>query len=433
MRLELKIFNIKDVQFGERTFISDGVLFIDRSELKNLILQDRVFENVEIELAHPGERCRIVKVLDVIEPRAKISPGDEDFPGAVGRQMHVGRGQTGVLRGTAIVLSDYREIHEQSISGDPNGEIIDMYGPGAEIGIYGKTHNIVILATSSHKINTHKYMTALKIAGLKTASYLGKVTRDLLPDEIEVYELPPLTEIPLGKEKLPRVVYIFQILTLQFDPILGEPVLYGKNISDIVPTIIHPNEILDGAITSPFPTLNLQTYHIQNHPIIKELYKRHGNELLFIGVIIMTAPNNVSDIERVAHMASGIAKYILGADGAILTKAGGGAPELTMARTAQLCEQLGIKTTLAMVHMGADISDAKYGATTIFSMPEVDAIVSMGIPFMELKLPSVDRVIGRPSLEKEGPKISEEIIRSIRWIKGSQCQIGTTRLKAVRY
>lgn len=433
MRLELKIFDIKDVQFGDKTFFSDGILFINRSELKNLLLQDKNFDNIEIELAHPGERCRIIKVLDVIEPRAKISEGDEDFPGVIGRQMTVGKGSTGVLRGAAVILSDYRDAHEQSISGDPNGEIIDMYGPGAEIGLYGKTHNIVILANPSPKINTQKYMSSLKIAGLRTASYLGKVTKNLPPDEIEVYELYPVTEIPLRNERLPRVVYIFQILTLQFDPIPGDPVLYGKNIADIVPTIIHPNEILDGAITSPLPALNLQTYHIQNHPIIKELYRRHGKELLFIGVIIMTAPNNVSDIERVASMASGLAKYILGADGAVLTKAGGGAPELTMARTAQLCEQLGIKTALAMVHMGADISDAKYGATTIFSMPEVDAIVSMGIPFMDLKLPSVDRVIGRPSLQKEGPPISGEIVRSIRWIKGSQCQLGTTRLKAVRY
>jgi len=433
LRLELNIFHIMDIQFGEKSSLSNGVLFINPRELKELLLQDKNFTNVDIELAHPGEKCRIVKVLDVIEPRAKISEGAEDFPGVVGGQVCVGEGETSVLRGAAIVLSDYREIRELGTSGDPNGEIIDMDGPGAEISIFGKTHNLVLLATPSNRTSTQKYMASLKIAGLKTASYLGRLVKNLFPDEKEIYELPPLTEITSGKEKLPRIVYIFQILSLQFEPIPGEPVLYGKNVSDIVPTLIHPNEVLDGALTSPFPALNLQTYHIQNHPIIKELYKRHGKELLFIGVILTIAPNNVTDIERVSNIASGMAKYILGADGAILTKAGGGAPELTMARTAQRCEQLGIKTAIAMVHMGADISDAKYGATTIFSMPEVDAIVSMGIPFMELKLPPVNRIIGRPNLDFETPSITGEITRAIRWIKGSQCQIGTTRLKAVRY
>lgn len=429
MRLELNIFNIKDIQFGDKTTLSNGILYVNPEELKNFLLQDKNFSNMNIELAHPGERCRIVRVVDVIEPRAKIGP-EENFSCGIGRQVNAGKGHTSVLKGAAIVLSDYRETHELSISGDPNGEIIDMYGPGAEIGLYGKTHNIVILATPSERITPLKYFASLKIAGLKVSSYLGKVAKNLQPDEKEIYELPSIPEILREKEKLPKVVYIFQILTLQFEPIPGDPVLYGKNIPDIIPSLIHPNEILDGAITSPLPTLNLQTYHIQNHPIIKELYKRHGKELLFIGVIIMTAPNNVNDIERVANIASGLAKYILGADGAILTKAGGGAPELTMAKTAQLCEQLGIKTAIAMVHMGADISDPKYGATTIFSMPEVDAIVSMGFPFMELKLPKVERVIGRPT---QGDSISGEIIRSIRWIKGSQCQIGTTKLKAIRY
>jgi glycine reductase len=229
------------------------------------------------------------------------------------------------------------------------------------------------------------------------------------------------------------VTYIFQILSLQFQAIPGEPVLYGTNAEGIVPTILHPNEILDGAITSAFPALNIQTYHIQNHAIIKELYKKHAKELCFSGVIVTTAPNNIYDYERIADKVASLAKYVIGADGAILTKTGGGAPELVMARTAQRCEQLGVKTALAMLHMGADIRDARYNATTIFSMPEVDAIVSMGYPFMELSLPPVDRIIGRPGLSYDGPPIEGEIVKAIRWIKGSQCQLGSSKLMAVRY
>ncbi len=433
MRLELEILNIKDIQFADKTTISDGVLYIDRRELQELLEEDSRFSKVDIELAHPGEKCRILQVLDVIEPRAKTSEGSEDFPGAVGRQGTAGEGSTCVLRNTAVILSDYRETREVTTSRDPNGEIIDMSGPGAEISIYGKTHNVVLLASPKDRISTPDYQAAVKIAGLKTAAYLAKAGTGLKPDETEVYDLPPLTEITRDMKNLPKVVYIFQILTLQFEPIPGEPVLYGNNAAGIMPTILHPNEVLDGAVTSPLPALNVQTYHIQNHAIIKELYKRHGKELCFTGVIAMTAPNNVSDIERVSHMAANLAKYIMGADGAVLTKTGGGAPELTMARTAQRCEQVGIKTAIAMLHMGADISDAKYAAATIFSMPEVDAIVSMGGPFMELTLPAVDRIIGRPGFSPEAPPINGEIVRAIRWIKGSQCQLGSSRLTAVRY
>jgi glycine reductase len=292
----------------------------------------------------------------------------------------VGKGSTCVLRGVAVVISDYREGCEISISRDPNGEIIDMFGPGAEVSSYGKTHNVVLLPTPVDGTSAREYMVALKIAGLKTSAYLAKGGKGTTPDETEVYQLPALTEITGGFEKLPRVVYIFQLLTLQYEPIPEDPVLYGKNVDNIVPTLIHPNEILDGAVTSPIPALNVETYQIQNHPIIKGLYKRHGRELCFTGVIVTTAPNNVADIERVSNIAANMAKYILGVDGAVLTKTGGGAPELTMARTAQRCEQLGIKTAIAMAHMGADISDARFGATTMASIKSMQ--LSMSRPFM---------------------------------------------------
>lgn len=426
MRLELDIFDIKDIQFAEKTSLKGGVLYISLAEMREILEKDPRISRVGIELAHPGERCRILQVADVIEPRAKISKcGDIPDP--------IGQGRTSVLRGAAVVLSDYRENGEVTTSKDPNGEIIDMSGPAAEIGIYGKTHNIVLMPYPEGGVTTHDYLAALKVAGLEAAEYLARAGEVLEPDEIEVYDLPCLTEIAGSMENLPKVTYIFQIISLQFEPIPGEPVLFGSRADRIVPTILHPNEILDGAVTSPLPALNVQTYQIQNHPIIRDLYQRHGKDICFAHVIVATAPNNVADYERVAGITAGMAKGVIGADGAILTKTGGGAPELVMARTAQRCEQVGIRTAIAMIHMGADISDTKFGASTIFSMPEVDAIVSMGIPFMELTLPPVDRIIGRPSFSQEGPPINGEIVKAIRWIKGSQCQLGGSALTSVRY
>lgn len=432
MKLDLDFIHIADVQFGPQTQINGRVLTINEAELKQLLLQDRRFASIEIALTHPGEACRIVQVVDVMEPRAKTD-GGPDFPGAVGPQSTAGTGRTCVLEGTAVLLSDYREVRETTTSNDPNGEIIDMTGPAADVGIYGKTHNIVLLPLPAAGTSTLDYLAALKRAGLKAATYLGRVGKGVAPDRTETYDLPPVAPHANGQARLPRVAYIFQIYTQQFDPIPGDPILYGGQADGIAPTLLHPNEVLDGALTSQLPALNVQTYHIQNHPMIRELYRRHGKELWFSGVIVMTAPNNVPDIERSSALAASLAKNQLGVDAVVLTKIGGGAPELTMARTAQRCEQLGIRTTIAMLHMGADIKDVRFGATTIFSMPEVDAIVSMGGPFMELTLPTVDRVLGRPGPGPLGDAIASQQIRVIRWIKGAQCQLGTGLLKAVRY
>jgi glycine reductase len=428
MKLQLNIVSIRDVQMAEETTIRAHVLHINREELRGLLLQDARFADIGIELARPGEKCRIVQVVDVIEPRAKADGAGENFPGIVGGQVTAGQGITFVLKGVAVVMSDNREIRELTTSRDPNGEIIEMYGPGAQIGAYGMTCNVVLLPTPAAGIGAAEYLTALKIAGVRTAAYLGSAAKGIIPDDTKVFELPPLLS-QAGQSRLPKVAYIFQLFTHQFEPIPAEPVLYGKRVDGIAPCLIHPNEVLDGAITSPIPALNLQTYQIQNHAMIEELYQRHGKDLWFVGVVLATAPNNMPEVERVSHQTASLVANVLGVDGVVLTKTGGGAPELTMARTAQLCEQMGIKTVVALLHMGVD----KSGAATIFNMPEVNAIVSMGEPWMELQLPAVDRVIGRAGLTPEGPAVTDAMVRPIRWIKGSQCQLGSSKLRAVSY
>jgi Glycine/sarcosine/betaine reductase component B subunits len=86
MRLGLDILNIKDVQFAEKTSLSGGVLSINRRELQGLLQADRRLSRVDIELAHPGDKCRILQVADVIEPRAKTRGSGNDFAGTLGRQ-----------------------------------------------------------------------------------------------------------------------------------------------------------------------------------------------------------------------------------------------------------------------------------------------------------------------------------------------------------
>lgn len=432
MRLELQIVKIRGIQFGDKTAVQSGVLTINRNELVAILEQDKRLGRVDIELAHPGESCRIFQVADVIEPRAKILEGNVDSIRMAGKHPQTGEGKTCVLSGAAVVLIDNRKIGEDSAGMDPRDHIIDMFGPGSEAGIFGKTFNIVLIPQQTVRTNALEYQAALKVVGTRTATYLALAGKDVEPDDVEVYDLPSLAEVSKGLEGLPKVIYIYQILSLQYEPIPGEPTFFGAQAGGIAPTILHPNQILDGAVTSALPGLNMQTYRIQNHPLIKELYRLHGKDLCFSGVVATVAPNNIYDMDRIANTTAAMAKWVVGADGAILTKAGGGAPELAMAKTAQRCEQLGIKTAIAMLHMGADASDTKYGATTIFNLPEVDAIVSMGFPFTTLKLPPVARVIGTPE-ETQRTSGGEVLIKPLGSIYGTLCQLGSSKHTAVRY
>jgi sarcosine reductase len=281
-------------------------------------------------------------------------------------------------------------------------------------------------------VSKQDYMMGAKIAGLKTAVYLAKLGRDLNPDETQVFDNMLLSGYPKGVGDLPRVAYVFQVMATQQGVVPHEPILYGNNVDKIVPTVLHPNEILDGALVSPFRAWGMDTYSIQNHPIIQEIYRRHGTELNFTGVIVVIASENISENQRSAIMASNLAKWVLGADGIILTKSGGGAPEVPMAMIAQRCEELGIKTTIALWHIPVDTNDTR-GGLVVFNMPELDAIVSAGTPWQKVKLPSVERIIGTPVERPEATPVVGEIERMLRWIRGSQDQVGGGRLRGIEY
>lgn len=432
MKLQLDMTQVKDVRFSDRTSLVDGLLHINHSELKALLQKDSRLGKVDLELAHPGEKCRILQVCDVVEPRAKVGEGRADFPGALGGQGTVGEGRTFVLRGAAVVTSLSTKAVEGAGDRDPDGEIIDMSGPAAELSRYGRTHNIVLLPHPADGIRQQDYMMGAKIAGLKAAVYLAKAAQGVPPDETAVYEIDPLLGTGDKGRDLPRVAYIFQVIATQQGIVPQESILYGSQIDRIVPTVLHPNEVLDGALVSPFRAWGMDTYSIQNHPLIEELYRRHGRELYFSGVIVTIASENISENKRIAVMASNLAKWIIGADGVVLTKSGGGAPEVPMAMIAQRCEQLGVKTTLAVWHVPADIKDTK-GGVVVFNMQELDAVVSLGTPWEKVLLPAVTRVIGSPASSPQGPPIDGEIERMLRWIRGAEDQVGGGSLTGVQY
>ncbi len=420
MRLQLDIHEVKDAQSGARTEFKDGTLTVNRAELVGVLAGDGRLAEVQIELARPGEKCRIARVIDVIEPRARDPQSGPDFPGALPNtatgKRSAGDGRTAVLRGAAVVLCEPLAPGARGA-----GDFIDMFGPAAEMTPYGRCRNVVVLARPGAETTTAQYHIALKVAGLKAAAYLARAALDTAADVEETYELAS------GPAGLPRIAYVFQVLTNQFEPLHGDPVLYGDNVERIVPTVLHPNEVLDGALVAPYSSNFMETFSIQNHPIVQQLYRRDGKELLLAGVIITNAPNNVPEIERAATMAANLAKYTLHADGAVLTKIGGGAPELTMARTAQRCEELGVRTALAFLHMGIDTTDISPKPATIFNAPEIDAMVSMGAPVgLGISLPVPDRVIG-------GEPDKGEPSRGMRQVKGAMSQIGASKLVAVRY
>lgn len=419
MRLDLGCIHIEDVRFGVKTAIENHVLSIDRQELASLVEQEPLFEHVEIDLAHPCASCRVIRVLDVVEPRYRLH--GPNFPGALDANGLVGDGQTRALKNVAVIETDQMAAQSRNV--------IDMSGPAANYSPFANTHNVVLLPYPKPGADKDDYRLAVKKAGLKTATYLAAAAKDVAPHETQTFELPPVASNQ-GPKDLPRIAYVFPMHSHQHPTQQKETVFYGSNIQGFMPTIVHPNEILDGALMFSYSAF---TWFAQNHPVIHELYRRHGRDLWFAGVVLTIAPATVSEKERNAYLCARLAKETLAADGIIATKIGGGAVDTDLMMIYTRAEEMSMKAALIIME--------RYPDTGITFVPaNVNALVTPGLTRDAITLPAVARVVGGDTIaldnanpDNSNPGITltparEELNLWIGDIVGAISQVGASRL-----
>ena len=135
MKLELGKIQIGDIQFADRTYIENHVLYVNKEEVEKMVLEDDKLLECHLDIARPGDATRITPVKDVIEPRVKVSGGGEIFPGVIGKvSPTVGEGRTHALEGCCVVTVG-------RIVGFQEG-VIDMSGPAADYCPFSKTVNM---------------------------------------------------------------------------------------------------------------------------------------------------------------------------------------------------------------------------------------------------------------------------------------------------
>jgi glycine reductase len=417
MRLELRWSVVDDLAAGSATRLAGRRLEVDVDGLRALLSADPRLTGIRLDLVHPGERCRIGRVFDVFAPRAKLD-GSEDFPGVLGGVARAGQGTTLALDGVAVIATDQQTDNVGTLA------VIDMAGPNAELSAFGRTRNLVISAWPTPGAERSDYLAAVRHAALKAAVYLARTAREAKPDRVEVFELPPSPRVPPELAHLPRVAYVFQIHSHQRPTGVDEGILYGDPVRRMLPTIVHPNEVLDGAVLRGFMGRSVTTWATQNHPMIRALYAAHGRTLWFAGVVVTVAQATEPERVRSAFLAAGLVAHTLGADGAVLTKIGGGAPHVDMAQAASQCEALGVKTTAIVEDMSTDGSAE---GMLLFDLPGVDSLVNVGSSQEPITLPAMDRVVGADDL---APKLLGESRATYGGLCGAIEQVGATRVMA---
>jgi glycine reductase len=414
MRLELRWSDVADVVAGPATRLTRGRLEIDLDGLRALLAADPRLTGLRLDLVHPGERVRIGRVFDVFAPRARLD--GEDFPGVLGPVERVGHGRTLALAGLAVVATDQQTDNVGPLA------LLDMAGPNAALSVFAGTHNLVLSAWPAAGVERSEYLAAVRQAALRAAVHLARAAREAEPDRLEVLELPPSPRVPADLAHLPRVAYVFQVHSHQRPTGLDEGIVYGDPVRRMLPTILHPNEILDGAVVRGFMGRSSTTWATQHHPVIRALYAHHGRTLWFAGVVITVAHATEPERVRAAFLTAGLVAHALGADGAVFTKIGGGAPHVDMAQAAAQCEALGVKTTLIVEDMS---TDGSADGMLLFDFPAVDALVNVGSAQQPVALPAMDRVVGADDL---AARLAGEGRATYGTLCGAIEQIGATRV-----
>ena len=372
------------------------MLYVDEAAVKALVLEDENLKDVHFDVAKPGESTRITPVKDVIEPRVKVEGEGGVFPGMINKVEAVGSGKTHVLKGMAVVTAG-------KVVGFQEG-VIDMSGPGADYTPFSKTVNFVMVCEPADfllakeenptlPIDNEKkpeYEKAVRMAGLKVATYLGELARNLTPDETETFSTPNLKEGIELYPDLPRVVYVAM---LQTQGLLHDTYVYGVDAKRTLTTMLWPTEMMDGAIVSGNCVSACDknpTYIHENNPVVHELFKEHGKTINFVGVIITNENVYLADKQRSSDWTAKLCE-LLGVDGAIVTQEGFGNPDTDLIMNTKKIELKGVKTTIVTDEYAGQDGKSQSLAD---ADPLADAVVTGGNANQVIVLPKMDKVIG---------------------------------------
>jgi glycine reductase len=151
---------------------------INRAALLNTIAEPRVIADIEVHLAHPGESCRIVHVLDAVPLMVKVEGRSTVFPGFFGPAMPAGDGRNHLLRGATVLVCGTFPIHQRRAV--PAEVLIDMSGPAAPLRLL-RTPQMSSCVSSCPEDHNAEFDAALHRAKLKAAVYLARATASIEP------------------------------------------------------------------------------------------------------------------------------------------------------------------------------------------------------------------------------------------------------------
>ncbi len=405
--LDLGTFRVNAAAFGSQPGWREGTLVVDPGRVRASVLEDPRIRAVSLDLVEPGEAVRIIHVRDIIEPRIKVAGAGHVYPGICNHPPDtVGSGETLRFSGFGVLIASEALPHIRRAVSAATDSLIDMTGPGA-VTIYSTLRHLVLTIETEPALELTEWNDALRGAGHRVAHDLAELLRGQTPSERQRFALASIDHA------LPRVVHV-HTLNASMVPGIGTGI-YGYT-QHALPILLHPNEILDGAIAGDavvtYP--GKCTWLHVNNPVLMSLYARHGMDIDWVGSIISrTRWGSLREKQLSAHQTVKLAR-MLNAQGALVTWNHGGNDLVEVMLTIQGLERAGIATVfltlesdIKVVRMTAALAETGSDEPPLlFSVPEADAIVSTGTLAPSEPLPFMARVVGGKELvfDQERPE-----------------------------
>jgi glycine reductase len=340
-------------------------------------------DGVDVDVVRGGEPVRLTHVLDAVEPCVRPD-GRAAFP----TDGRAGRGRTNRLDGVVVFScldfpAEERPLHEQE-------SVIDLAGPGAELTPFAQATNVVLTFRPRDGMGNEELDAWARATTLQVAEDLARPTLGAEPAEVERFDRGPVDA------DLPSVAALIQLSDL--GPLYYQ-YLYGVPVGRAgLPRAVDPAELLDGAVTCGeyhWAGLRNPTILFQRNALVRALYREHGRQLRFAGVVLMRGYEQTAEDKQRAATGAAQEAVALGADGAIVTTDAGGNSHTDVMLTVRACEQAGVRTTTIVAEM-ADPDSTSPGLTDW--VPEADSIVSAGNAEELVPAWSPERVLGGDTL-----------------------------------
>jgi glycine reductase complex component B subunit alpha and beta len=387
MHLELADYPVTTIRLGRNFSYQSGVLEIDAAALSDMVLRDTRIREAAFSVVRPGDKVRITGIRDVVEPRVKVSGNGQVFPGILGPVESVGDGRTNRLSGMAVIATAEYHGTIRAGLGVERSALLDMWGTGAAASKFRGLVHLVLVMRLREGLSELDAHTAIQLAELQVARRLAETTVGIKPASVEIFDLSA------RRPELPNVVLIQGCLTDDHHVHSGVS-YYGLSIRESLATVVHPNELLDGAMavnTTRGIGYSPIVYDWQNHPLVLGLCHDHGKRFNFLGIILQRIRyETFHGKEVIAHNAAQLATT-LGAEGALVTWLGSGNAFVDVMLTVRACEQRGIDSVLVTYEYGG-----KDGVDSplLFYVEEANAVVSTGTRDRWLELPEAERIVG---------------------------------------